>query len=64
MANPIRRMANFVRESRDELRKVSWPEKEEVTSFTVVVIVSVVIVSLFLWVVDTFLMTIMKTVMY
>jgi preprotein translocase subunit SecE len=64
MSNPVNRVTTFVRESRDELKKVTWPERDEVTSFTIVVIVTVVIVSLFLWVIDTFLMTIIKTVMY
>ncbi len=64
MIRPINQVATFVRESRDELKKVTWPERDEVTSFTVVVIVAVVIVSIFLWIVDTCLMTIMQTVMY
>jgi preprotein translocase subunit SecE len=64
MIKPINQVVTFVRESRDELKKVTWPERDEVTSFTVVVIVTVVIVSVFLWIVDTFLMTIMQTVMY
>jgi len=64
MIRPINQVVTFVRESRDELKKVTWPEREEVTSFTVVVIVAVVIVSIFLWIVDTFLMTIIQAVMY
>ena len=64
MIRPINQVATFVRESRDELKKVTWPERDEVTSFTVVVIVAVVIVSIFLWIVDTFLMTIIQAVMY
>jgi preprotein translocase subunit SecE len=64
MIRPINQVATFVRESRDELKKVTWPERDEVTSFTVVVIVAVVTVSIFLWIVDTCLMTIMQTVMY
>ncbi|MFH0977467.1 MAG: preprotein translocase subunit SecE [Spirochaetota bacterium] len=64
MGNPVNRLVTFVRESRDELKKVTWPERDEVTSFTVVVIVTVIIVSLFLWIIDTFLMTIIKAVMY
>lgn len=64
MIKPIDRMVTFVRESRDELKKVTWPERDEVTSFTVVVIVAVVIVSIFLGLIDSFLMTIIKTVMY
>jgi preprotein translocase subunit SecE len=64
MIRPINQVVTFVRESRDELKKVTWPERDEVTSFTVVVIVAVVIVAIFLWIIDTFLMTIIQTVMY
>ncbi len=53
----------FIKESREELRKVTWPDRDEVTSFTMVVIVSVIIISLFLWAVDTLLGTIVQTVM-
>mgnify|MGYP001036830624 CR=1 FL=1 len=42
----------FVRESRDELKKVTWPSREEVAASTRVVLVSVVAVSLALFVVD------------
>jgi preprotein translocase subunit SecE len=52
----------FVKESRDELKKVTWPDRDEVTSFTVVVIVSVIVISIFLWLVDTVLMSIVKRV--
>ena len=59
----IRKIIDFIRESRDELKKVTWPDREEVTGFTMVVIVSVVIVSMFLWVVDLMLMQLIKMVM-
>lgn len=59
----IRKIIDFIRESRDELKKVTWPDREEVTGFTIVVIVSVVIVSMFLWVVDLMLMQLIKMVM-
>ncbi len=52
----------FVKESRDELKKVTWPDRDEVTSFTMVVIVSVIVISIFLWLVDTILMSIVKRV--
>lgn len=64
MANPLTQVVSFVKESRDELKKVTWPDKDEVTSFTIVVVVAVFIVSIFLWIVDKFLMLILKTVMY
>ena len=59
----FKKTVTFVKESREELKKVTWPERDEVTSFTIVVIVTVVIVSLFLWVVDTGLMSLIQTVM-
>ncbi|MCX7680030.1 MAG: preprotein translocase subunit SecE [Spirochaetes bacterium] len=43
---------DFIKESREELKKVTWPEKEEVSNFTMVVIVTLFIVSIFLAIVD------------
>jgi preprotein translocase subunit SecE len=56
------KILTFIREARDELKKVTWPDRDEVTSFTIVVIVSVVIVSIFLWLVDKALMSIVQMV--
>lgn len=53
----------FVKESRDELKKVSWPERDEVSALTMVVLVTVIITSLFLWLVDSILMKIVSLVM-
>lgn len=64
MWKPINQIVIFVRESKEELKKVTWPDRDEVTGFTIVVIVAVLFVSIFLWVVDTFLMKIITTVMY
>ncbi len=56
------KIVTYVKEAREELKKVTWPDRDEVTSFTMVVIVSVVIVALFLWFVDTALMSLIKLV--
>lgn len=58
----FKKIVTYVKEAREELKKVTWPDRDEVTSFTMVVIVSVVIVSLFLWFVDTALMSLIKLV--
>lgn len=42
----MKRMFDFFRESKAELKKVEWPEKQEVINSTVVVLVSLVVVSL------------------
>jgi len=53
----------FLRESRVELRKVTWPTSKEALASTSVVIVVVIIVSLFLGVVDFGLTKIIKIVL-
>jgi preprotein translocase subunit SecE len=45
-------MIKFLKESREELRKVVWPSKEEVMSSTLVVLSSVILISIFLFLVD------------
>lgn len=53
-----RRAITYIRESKDELKKVTWPTRDEVTSFTLVVIVTLLVISFFLWSVDLGLMNI------
>lgn len=42
----------FVKETRSELKKVIWPGKKEIVSFTSVVFVAVIIAALLLFVFD------------
>jgi preprotein translocase subunit SecE len=58
----VKQILQFIREAKEELRKVTWPTRDEVTSFTIVVLVTVIFISLFLWVVDTGLMALIKVV--
>ena len=43
------------REVRSEMRKVTWPTKSDLTTYTIVVFVSVAIVSGFIWIADSIL---------
>lgn len=45
-------IVEFFRDSRNELRKVVWPTREETVQTTLVVAVMVVVLALFLWAVD------------
>lgn len=63
MIAKIKQLIQFFKDSREELKKVTWPDRDEVTSFTVVVIVAVCVISVFLWLVDTGLMALVKVVM-
>lgn len=42
----------FVMDARNEMRKVSWPSRHEMTQLTVTVIIVVALASLILWAVD------------
>ena len=42
----LKRMGRFLREVRAELKKVAWPSRQEVFTYTVVVLVSVTFVTL------------------
>jgi len=46
------RIARFWRETIGELRKVSWPTRQEAGNLTVIVLIVMIIMSLFLFSVD------------
>ena len=48
----MKKLIRFFKESFAELKKVTWPSREEVASSTKVVLVSVVLIALALGVVD------------
>ncbi|GMT42887.1 MAG: hypothetical protein IEMM0002_1298 [bacterium] len=58
--NPIKEGLQFIAESRNELRKVTWLSRKEVISITIVVVVSVFIVGIYLAVTDWGLSEIIK----
>ncbi len=45
-------MFEFFKESREELRKVTWPDREEVLNSTIIILVAVVFVSIALFIMD------------
>ncbi|HHV61959.1 MAG TPA: preprotein translocase subunit SecE [Firmicutes bacterium] len=51
-ASAIGRVGRFLRDVRAELKKVAWPNRKELTSYTVIVIVSVMIVAAFIGLID------------
>jgi preprotein translocase subunit SecE len=42
----------FLREVRAELRKVNWPSRQQIVSYTVVVLVLTLVLTTFVWGVD------------
>lgn len=45
-------LGKFFKEVRNELKKVQWPNRKELTSYTVLVVTIVITVSLFIFVID------------
>ncbi|MEX1177418.1 MAG: preprotein translocase subunit SecE [Nitriliruptor sp.] len=43
----------FLREVRSELRKVAWPNRQELISYTIVVLVMSLVLTLLIWGFDT-----------
>ncbi|MFW5807533.1 MAG: preprotein translocase subunit SecE [Spirochaetota bacterium] len=59
----MNQLIEYLKGAREEFGKIVWPQREEVTRFTFVTILTVVIVSLFLWLVDSALMKLINLVM-
>ena len=53
--NTLRRLLTFLREVREELRRVAWPSREEVSASAVVVFVGVTLLAGYLYLCDTVL---------
>jgi preprotein translocase subunit SecE len=58
--DPGRRLWQFAADSRNEVRKVVWPTRQETTQTTLVVLVMVIILSIVLWLFDMALTGILR----
>ena len=52
ISGTFNRMRSFLTETRSEMRKVTFPSREEVMGTTIVVLVASVIFAFYLWVAD------------
>jgi len=52
VAKKTNAITRFVRETVGELRKVSWPSRQEAINLTIIVLIVMVVTSIFLYVVD------------
>ena len=50
----FQKLISFIKEARAELKKVTWPNRKELISSTVVVMITVVLVAIYLGVIDLF----------
>lgn len=47
MANPFKYFANYARESKEELQKVTWPTRKETARYSVLVVLAAVVMGAF-----------------
>ncbi len=57
-----KKMNNYFRGVRAELKKVSWPSRKELINYTIVVLVICTIISLAVWLIDSGLHQILKLI--
>jgi len=58
--SPAEGFRRFFRNVTAELKKVNWPNRKELTTYTIVVILTVLVVALIIWVWDVGLTVIFK----
>jgi len=49
----IGNIKKFLREVRGELKKVTWPTRQQLIAYTSVVLVAVILVSFLIWILDS-----------
>ncbi len=59
-ADTGKKIVHFFLETKIELKKVFWPTRPETIKMTITVIIGVVIIALFLWLVDSILLWLVK----
>ena len=63
MAAFLTRTRDFFGEVMDELRKVTWPDQEQLKNATLVIIVFVIIVSAIIWLMDLGVRGVLRLIM-
>ena len=51
-AKPFNAIVGYIKETRAEIRKVSWPTREEATNLTLIVLAVTVVMAMFLGLID------------
>ncbi|HOB87544.1 MAG TPA: preprotein translocase subunit SecE [Bacillota bacterium] len=60
--NFFQRLVKYLREVRMELKKVHWPSRRELLVYTGIVLVTVLVVSLFFWLMDTAFLALLRLI--
>ena len=58
----LKKIAEFFNEVKGELKKVSWPSRQEVIHSTSIVVVTIMLLASFLWLIDMGLQSVVSAV--
>jgi len=58
----LRKIFNFLKESKGELKKVNWPSKDEVLTSTRVVIISILVIACVVALIDYVIKTVVFSI--
>ena len=59
----VGKVTGFIKESKEELKKVTWPTRQELFMNTIVVLIAVVLVAVSIWIADTFFSVLIRTIL-
>lgn len=63
VGNGFKKSANFFRDGWLELKKVRWPNRKELTSYTIVVLSTVTLVAIFFAIIDLGLSELLRVIL-
>lgn len=56
-------LANFITDTKVELKKVTWPTKQEIIANTIVVLIAVCLCAGLIWIIDTWFSIIFRFIL-
>ncbi len=56
----MKKLLNFIKDAKAELKKVEWPQKDDVVNSTIVVLISIVVISIGLGIMDAVMSSLLK----
>ncbi len=59
----VGKITGFISESKEELKKVDWPTRQELFLNTIVVLVAVILVAFCIWVADSIFSILIRTIL-
>lgn len=63
MAVNVKAVAKHFKDVRQELKKVHWPSKRELTLFTSIVLVAILVIGVFFWLLDSGFTTLLQLIL-